>query len=129
MSRRNSGPTFIGSFSPADCRTGLRPYRSGSRHELLDAHSIEESTVFAQYTLFRRWVGLDVPYTVLVAASQQNAVAARKHIDVSRAEGHILYLRLRQQERKLSANGNQLIVVDESLCAKPGAIEDQRLVQ
>src|ERR1700729_120025 len=96
---------------------------------MLAAHSIEKRTVFAQYELLRRRVRLDVPYTVLVAASQENPIAAGKHIDVSRAQVQILYLRLRQQERELAANGNQLIVVEERLCAKTGAIEEQRLAQ
>jgi hypothetical protein len=74
-----------------------------------------------------RLVGLGRPHSVLVAAAENDSVAAREHVEVLRAvEIDIIELGLRQEQRQLAFDRRQFLVAEQRLGAETRAIDDQR---
>src|SRR5260370_11515757 len=62
------------------------------------AHAAEERSVLPQDSLGCCGVRFQAVVTSLVAATEQDAVVPREHIDVARSHSHVIHLGLRQQE-------------------------------
>src|SRR5437762_3253777 len=72
------------------------------------AHPSEQIRVAGDDPLRLRRIGIEVPVAVLMRAAEQDAVAARKHVEISRPDGAIIHLRLRDQKRELAFDWCQL---------------------
>ena len=71
-------------------------------------------------------LGRGVEHVALERPAKQDAVGPRKHVAGIHRVG-VADLGLGQEDRQLSADGDQLRVREEVARTKPGAIEDQRL--
>src|SRR5258708_36922926 len=76
-------------------------------------------------SLFRLWCKR--PVAVVPGATENNSIAARKH--VTAAEITVVNLRLRQKHFQLSAHRFELLITKQRAGARAGAVEDDGLRQ
>ena len=74
-------------------------------------------------------IRLRIPNVTIEAAAQQNAVAAREHVDIAGADRAVVHFGLRQQENQLAADRNQFGVAEQRARAKTRAVENQLFAQ
>ena len=98
----------------------------------------DEESVRAYDALHRLLVGLDRPLSALGGTPQDDAVAARLHVDAEAAawgrpgktaEAPVVHFRLGYEHGKLSLEGDHIVVAEEVARAEPGAVDHERFVQ
>ena len=60
---------------------------------------------------YRFLIGLHRPFAAFVGAAEQDTVSAGKHI-VPPVDQQIVYLPLRQQDRQLTFDGRQFLIIE-----------------
>src|SRR5437016_6303148 len=69
------------------------------------------------------------PHSALVRAAEDDAVAAGEHVEVARAHGCVIDLRLGQKDGELTLDRLQFCVADKIVGAEARAVDDDRLVE
>src|SRR5262245_37920658 len=95
---------------------------------ILSLHAVEEGDVSLDNSEPFGFVHVQAPFAAFEGPAQEDAVLARKHIQVT-SESDVVDLRFRQQHRELPFDRHALFVAKRGLGPQPGAVDYDRLIE